>query len=290
MRYILTVLWCQVWLQTFAQTSYQPLVTASKSWTIKTCFSGACTYDGYYALGDTVIYGSNYTYLNGYHYNKKFLLREDLARQQVFMMINISGDFNEYLIYDFSLLPGDSIYLENPISPAINSKGYYTVDSILSKSYHGVSRRFFYLSANDPSSFHPYAEWIEGIGSTAMINTPGVAGDSVKLAELTCVIENGLQIYSRRANDSCSIAANIGSGARPNLCDMWFDGKTLRFNCQQKPRIKNCRIFNSSGQIVSELIEKEQLETDLSTLPLGVYLAHVEFYNGTSQSLKFFRW
>lgn len=274
-------------LQVYGQNPYQPLVTQTKSWTIKTCFAGICTYDGYYILGDTLAFGKRYTYLNGYHYNRKFLLREDSSAQKVFLLVNIAGSVEEYLLYDFSLLPGDSIYLENPVSPAINGEGFYSVDSIVLKSFLGASRRFFYLSANDSNNFHQRAEWIEGIGSTAMINTPGVAGNSVKIAELTCVIENGHQIYRRRPQDSCAIAANIGVvNWNHRFGKMWFDGNTLHLQNATQPG-GSLFIVDNRGSLAKEIpLNQGRREIKLAGLPPGIYLAYFQSRERRGPTIK----
>lgn len=185
----------------FAQ-QYQPMLKHSKEWLIKTCEFGNCLYDYYYASGDTTVQGKPYQKLWGYHYNGNFLLREDTLTQKVYTLIDFQGS-NEYLLYDFSMLPGDSIYIDNPLSPAIGSAGYYQLDSIKPGIFEGISRRVFHLSAKDTASYDPYAIWIEGIGSTALINTPGVLGDTIKLAELLCVSEDNEKIYSRYPGDTC---------------------------------------------------------------------------------------
>lgn len=275
MRQILSAIGLFLALQAAGQSPYRPLVSKAKSWTIKTCFAGICTFDGYYTLGDTLAFGKRYTYLNGYHYNKKFLLREDTSARQVFLLVNISGSVEEYLLYDFSLEPGDSIYLENPVSPAISSKGFYAVDSIALNTYLGISRRFFYLSAMDSSNFHQRAEWIEGIGSTAMINTPGVAGDSVKLAELTCVIENGHQIYQRKPQDSCAIAANIGVNEQefPKE-ELWFDGSFLHLPTDFHPPASVCLVHLNGALIEKIPLSRGKREINLKALRPGIYLAY----------------
>lgn len=193
---------------------YQPLVTQTKQWFIRSYEFGIPIYDFYYAQGDTLINGLSYRFLHGYHYNKNFLLREDLSQRQVFILINNGAFFQEYLLYDFSLQVGDSIYLENPVSPVVASEGMYELDSMVPRNLQGQMRRYFYLSAKDTASFSPHAEWIEGIGSTALINTPGAQADSVGLTELLCAYENGQKIYQRRVYDSCYSIAGL-SESRP---------------------------------------------------------------------------
>ena len=129
---------------------YRPTVTHSKEWLIKSCEFGNCLYDYYYFVADTTIGFFTYKVLDGYHYNQNFYLREDVQQRQVFMAINDGTLWpKEYLLYDYGMQVGDSLYVQNPISPVSAIEGYYYLDSIVPESFEQISRKVFYLHGWD---------------------------------------------------------------------------------------------------------------------------------------------
>jgi len=181
----------------YSQT-YQQMLDHESEWHLTSCFSG-CVNDVYYTDGDTVFNENIYKVLNGYHYiSRTFWLREDIVNKKVFISTLNGSKRNEDLLYDFSLEPGDSIQINNPLSPFPESPGFFTLDSIISKQLlNGSYYRFFYLSPNSSSSSTENPVWIEGIGSLSLINAPGGAPDVNETGKVSCYFKEGALIYSQ---------------------------------------------------------------------------------------------
>ncbi len=254
--------------------AYQPILQGNKEWLVCSSEFGTKIYNYYYAKGDTIINGKYYTKLNGYHYNGNFLLREDRQNRRVYLLIiNVSGLPEEFLLYDFNLSIGETIFIENPISPAINDAGYYELDSITTELFQQQFRRVFHLHTNDNSNRYPYTKWIEGIGSTALINTPGVLGDTSKLAELFCTSENNQTVYTSFISDTCysNKRLDFPKLAIENKFDLWLDfNNTLNYQNLKEPL--EISLLNTAGKQVfkSKLINNHG-KLELPNLPKGVY-------------------
>ena len=109
--------------------SYQEMLNHDIEWQLTSCNNG-CITDVYYTDGDTLYNAFNYKILNGYHYiSKTFWLRENTNDQKVFLSFLQNNIRKEVLLYDFNLSKGDSININNPISPFPANPGMYIVDS-----------------------------------------------------------------------------------------------------------------------------------------------------------------
>ena len=156
-----------------AQTNYS-MLSHSSEWHVTYCSNG-CITDIYFVNSDTIFNGKNYKVLDGYHFiSKTFWLREDLLLKQVFMSFVQNTERKEVLLYDFSLNTGDSIIINNPISPLTPNMGYFHVDSTTTINLNGKNLKMLFLSSNNYSN-KPI--WIESIGSLSLINTPGGSPD-----------------------------------------------------------------------------------------------------------------
>ncbi len=86
----------------------------------------------------------------------------------------------------FDLQKGDSIEINNPISPFVSNPGYYIVDSIENIQLNdGLFYDHFYLSSLS-QLVNESAVWIEGIGSLSLINAPGGTPDVNGSGKLSC--------------------------------------------------------------------------------------------------------
>jgi len=268
-----------------AQAQYQPTITNSKEWLVKTCEFGNCLYDYYYFLADTTIGGNACKVLDGFHYNKNFYLREDSFQRQVFILINDGSLFpQEYLLYDYGMKVGDSLYLRNPVSPVSAIEGYYYLDSIIPETFEQITRRVFYLHGWDTQQNYHETKWIEGIGSTGLINTPGVMGDTIAMAELLCVSENVQKIYSRKPNDTCysnpvlEIQETLQSG-QPTF----YYAQELRvLKFQNLSRSAVVMVFDINGKVVlEEKVPNHTEKLSLGNLEQGIYMVTLRTNEGT---------
>ena len=176
-----------------AQTNYS-MLSHSSEWHVTYCNNG-CITDIYFVNSDTIFNGKNYKVLNGYHFiSKTFWLREDLLLNQVFMSFVQNTERKEVLLYDFSLNTGDSIIINNPVSPLTPNMGYFHVDSTTTINLNGKNLKMLFLSSNNYSN-KPI--WVESIGSLSLINTPGGSPDVNGIGKLSCHYDNTNLIYSQ---------------------------------------------------------------------------------------------
>ena len=177
--------------------SYQEMLNHDIEWQLTSCNNG-CFTDIYFTEGDTLYNGFDYTILNGYHFiSKTFWLREQVNDQKIFLSFLHNAIRKEVLLYDFSLLKGDSINLNNPISPFVSNPGLYIVDSTSNKQLNdGLYYEYFYLSSLNPA-INETAVWIEGIGSLSLINAPGGTPDVNGAGKLSCYFNNSNLVYAQ---------------------------------------------------------------------------------------------
>ncbi|WP_417612258.1 T9SS type A sorting domain-containing protein [Owenweeksia hongkongensis] len=255
---------------------YQPTITDSKEWLVKTCEFGNCLHDYYYFVADTAIGGNSYKVLDGFHYNKNFYLREDVFQRQVFLLIDDGSLFlQEYLLYDYGMNVGDSLYLRNPISPVSAVEGYYHLDSINLETFEQITRNVFYLHGWDTQKNYHETKWIEGIGSTGLINTPGVIGDTTAMAELLCVSENVRKIYSRKPNDTCysNPVLEIEEALQSDRPTFYYaqESRVLRFQNLSGSAVLS--VFDINGKAVyEEEVSSETEALSLEKLKHGIYM------------------
>jgi hypothetical protein len=134
--------------------------------------SGVCTGLGLTATIqstaiDTLINGLTYKKLYEGEFLQPFIclqgfIREDTAARKIyFMEPNLAP---ERLIYDFSMLPGDSIYVNGGAAFDYFAAGYYTLMSITPyQTIAGPTRAFTLMPSGSPNNINPLV-WLEGIG------------------------------------------------------------------------------------------------------------------------------
>lgn len=87
------------------------------------------------------------------------LFREDTIEKQVYFL-DFQGD--EYLMYDFSLQPGDTMFL------TYQGQSEMVLDSIgLTTTLDGLTRRVFHFNGG--------AKWVEGLGNTNGLFSPSIS-------------------------------------------------------------------------------------------------------------------
>jgi hypothetical protein len=176
---------------------YIPMLNSYAEWHVTSCYFG-CITDRYYTIGDTLISGYHYKFLDLYHYNKTFLLREDTAARRIYMRFIGGGPKppGDQLLYDFKMQAGDSMDVVNPNSPYPSSSGKFVLDSIKLRPLVNKSYRYFYLRSLDTaSSGVKNTVWVEGIGSLCLINTPGAPPNISGIGQLSCFFNNGIKEY-----------------------------------------------------------------------------------------------
>lgn len=126
-----------------------------------------------YFSGNTVINGTSYKMATSYPYNttRAMVFRDDTLDRKVYFMIvdsNYAGHpgynlYQEYVLYDFNLLPGDTLSFSSPGGGSLNTIYVSSVDSVVAR---GITRKRINFSSQ--ISGMPYtASWVEGVGSMA---------------------------------------------------------------------------------------------------------------------------
>ena len=142
--------------------TYYPLIESGKSWNVLTSTMADWFTSTYELNGDTIISGLNYKKLyerNKFYISGKYLggIREETPGKRVYFCG--SNEAGEGLLYDFSLLTGDTITIRSNIA----WKGFsltFHVDSVDQVSdENGLSRKRISLSSQ---SGNYGEEWVEG--------------------------------------------------------------------------------------------------------------------------------
>lgn len=268
--------------------SYKTMLGDSTTWYVNYYFVIYNT-DYYWAAEDTLMDGKEYKIMNGFHYNRNCYLREDTLQKHIYYRQKKGFRANQdILIYDFSMEVGDSILIFDPNSTLPDSSGYFYLDSIVLTSLTADSRRVFYLSSEDGNKS---AKWIEGIGSTGLVNSSSGMADST--FELTCYFKDGIRFYGSSLftlYGSCEIEDFLSSG------DVLDSKELLVFPNPARNEIhiltngesyNTLTIFNVSGSLIKtlQLNYKEQI-IDLYTFPKGLYIFRFSGIKERDMNLK----
>ncbi|PCH99225.1 MAG: hypothetical protein COB85_00310 [Bacteroidetes bacterium] len=265
--------------------NYDPLLGDYSEWTIIYCLgTQGCSSDYYFASGDTLVNGYNYQFLNLYHFSKQYLIREDALTKRVYIIALIDGEkIKDYLVYDFSVVQGDSIETYNPYAPQPQGPNNYVVDSVADLQYLGVDRKTIYLSNLDTTAVFPIDRtiWIEGIGSLSLINTPGAGPDTSGVGALRCMIKDGVSIYQ---NDY-----NTNVACQTTWTEVENQESLISLNMYPNPatdhlliealnvEILNVSIYNLMGQNLINIDGNDStINLNTSFLSQGIYLVKIE--------------
>ena len=273
MNYLrLSLILCVICSSQLIGQSYQKLLGNRAEWFVKSVSIGGPTYDYYSAVRDTSFFGVKYYLLDGYHFNGNYMLREDTINQYVFFaQVPLNGEFiEEILLYNFNLNPGDSTYVQNPLSPAFSSKSFFVCDSVVQKQYTQGTLKTLYLSNTDTTSQYNNTIWIEGIGSLSLINSPAALGDTLGAADLMCSFQNGQNIYTVSYSDSCFSKVYLSDYEnRITESSIYFSSETKTLYLDEE--IRSIKIFNLNGQLISSERNLSS-SVQLDGLKPGIYL------------------
>lgn len=275
---ILIILLCILRLQGKSQ-AYIPMLDSYAEWHVTNCYFG-CITDKYITIGDTIISGLHYKFLDLYHYQKNFVLREDTAARRIYWRFLQSGGpkpIGDQLLYDFKMKVNDTIDILNPNSPFPSSSGKFVLDSIQLKPLINKSYRHFYLHSLDTAtSGVKNTIWVEGIGSLCLINTPGAPPDITGVGQLSCFFNNGIQeyenldsisacqsIYPISVNELYAFKNSISVIPNPGSRFIKIAAKGYSFEGQ------TIEIVNMFGE--TELITEYRASIDISMLADGLY-------------------
>ena len=280
-----------------------------------------CTYPvGYF--GEEEIYTGQDSVINTFTYKMVYALcdmnppacflgfiREDTAARKVYFIDNLSNP--EILLYDFSMIPGNTISISFAQSGTYYTSGTFTLDSIRTIHIRAGYRRIFYLN-NHAVPFSPVLPWIESVG--APINAfypvcmnfysaeqylcaefPHEAGEfmtcfdhTAKVYYDSCAYHQALQNSCFQVTDTCNyhnvcgsvheisslLSFDISPNPSPGKC-------LLSFDVAKKEEL-SIRVWDISGKKLQKeaslgavLPGKNEATIDLSALADGIYLVEL---------------
>jgi len=274
--------------------AYIPMLTHESEWHVTTCNSG-CMTDKYYTIGDTLINGLHYHFLDKYHYNKNFVIREDTSSRKIYMrLLADPPPAKEYLLYDFSLQVGDTTSVQNPGSPYPKFAGTFKVDSIVSRPLVNSPHRYFYLHAEDTLAANSKNTiWVEGIGSLCLINTPGAMPQINGAGHLSCFFNNNVNEYSQldSITDCISIYPLAVNELKTNsnyTISQNFNDNTVNIFTKQED-IESLKIYSTDGKLEYQKNHSgAQTTIHINSFSKGLLLLKIENKPGNYYTYKLF--
>jgi hypothetical protein len=198
-------------------------------------------------------------------------LREN-STKQVFVKLN--DDYDEILMYDFSLNIGDTIHSNSPYGYLKFPTNTISDIDIIELENNQFRRRF---RLNDSGEY-----WIEGIGSTNGLFYPiyetliGTAND------LLCYKQNDTTIYLNNPECDkcfCSLATSIlESTKKSNILKIYPNPGTSEIFIEPpfEQGLSTIYIYNSNGNLIKAINASSfPLKLKIKDLPLGIYFIQV---------------
>ncbi len=279
----LTIIYFSLFVKSVKAQAYIPMLNSNSEWHVTNCNSG-CATDKYYTIGDTVINSFHYKFLDLFHYNKNFVVREDTINQKIYLRL-LADPYpaKEYLLYDFSLHVNDTISVQNPGSPYPKYAGSFIVDSIKLKPLVNKNHRYFYLHSLDTISSNTKTTiWVEGVGSLSLINTPGALPQINGVGQLSCFFNNGINEYTNLDSISnCATIYPLGILENTEFLEYKlqqnYDTKNV-YITSLKDAILNIKIYNIEGKILFDKknILDNKIHINLQSFNSGILLLKIE--------------
>ena len=220
---ILTLLLTAILLQVKSQTSF-PTLTGNPTWNVygtDNFWSGVFLTRNYNYQYDTTFCEQQYMRINStptHPNNVAGYVRVDNKRVYIRTSNNCAD--KEYLLYDFSLNVGDTVYCGYDIS---DTTQFWPTD-IDTVTYFGIDRKRlkmnFYMG-DPPFDIIAEMDWIEGIGSTThpFYSTVCLTDNCETFYTLLCYDSSGTQLYQNPSYSTC-YTTNVGIEETENKIDI----------------------------------------------------------------------
>lgn len=282
---------CLVGFNAFSQ-NYTPMLDDWNEWHFTHCYFG-CLTDVYYTDGDTLVHAKNYKILDGYHYiNRNLLLREDVNEKRIYLTITQPQYVEDLVLYDFSLVEGDSIAMRNPLTPFPSYDGFFVLDSIRMLPQNGEEKKHFYFTPtpSNPSTIKR-AEWVEGVGSLSMINAPGGEPNFNAVGKVNCAFKNASIFYTNLDSIATCEATNLSLAEEfvpIEKIQLYAQPQRNSFLLSPTENVKEVQLYGISGKRYKriKLNGETRLELHLSDWKPGVYLLKIIQNDYRTQNLK----
>lgn len=211
MRQLLLIL-CAIALfftSTSAQQSF-PIAADNPVWnTVEDYFwDPGITQNTWTMTADTMLCGDTYQiaeagFQNGWipGYYKGYIRNQG---DQVYYRTDTNCSNPEQLMYDYSLVAGDTFFMDHdPFQAQINNDPtFHIVQSVSTTNYNGVNRKVItFQLGNAPIPF----EWIQGVGDISHPFYPLLYRGTEEDLKTVCLDSMGVQIYKDPFLDSCFI-------------------------------------------------------------------------------------
>ena len=307
--------------------SYNPMLADSNSW-YSTYWFEVCSTTKYQTTGDTVIHGIIYKKLQTLNYSgfsDVGYLREDTSLKRIYAKFASDyinpypfdsallafDDTSEFLIYDFNLAAGDSIYIIAPelfVAGAyrnlsgVDTLGWNYVDSVSSIATLGGNRKAIYLRSHlHACTYCIYMTWIEGVGA---INGPYLNYtfnyDYISNNFLSCFYKNNVHEYFRGYNDTatscyCSALGIEQTSGRSTSLSISPNPSNDLVNVQisgGNNQLFSACIYDLSGRPLKTLFADQSVSSfqfDMQPFVSGVYFVKVTNQDGEQTVLRLLR-
>ncbi len=192
----------------------------------------------------------------------------------------------EYLLYDFTVLPGDTIHnvYTDVVAPILNEFHVKSVDTI---EVDGIARRKinFYGGALGAD----YTYWYEGIGNSQGIFQSPLSAPSDYLFLLDCMTSNDTILYSghflQHTPGTCEISLGVETIQNKSSDINIYPNPTkdkIYFQIPSESNLKNISMTGISGEVLNAKVNQigNQFEVDISNFPKGLYVIAIQLEEG----------
>lgn len=216
--------------------------------------------------GDSVVNDINYKIVRG-NYFEPLLIREDSTKVYV-----LDDLYPERVLYDFSLKVGDTI-----VQKTMFGNDYdWVVQEIDSIEIESVYRKQIHL---DHINYNLPDTWIEGIGSTYGLVTPGNFVIDAGTA-LLCVKRDFQNIYSNPAYDTCYIYASVEkTSTDKSLITIYPNPAKEILHLKSDLELESYRILDISGKLIKTGMLTQDYKIELSEIRAGFYIIVVNYHD-----------
>ena len=283
-----------VTLSSFSQ--YAPMLKENCEWYTHSWFEISYN-ETFQIIGDSTINDTTYKKIGSYPtgINPTFynihLVREDTITRKIYRRANRM----EYLLYDFTLQPGDTFTIKR-------TDGWFVHDLVLdsiSNTLHNITDNFLQTDIenmrvyyfHDPFfAFIDNVVWIEGIGSLAgLLHSDqswngGVTGETLLCHYNENSVRDFHYVYYEEPNPCESVVSSIGNIETQNPVKISPNPSTDGLYRIEGQDMKSIEVFNSSGNKVLFLNSaiKDNTAINLSKYPAGMYFMRIVFTNDQS--------
>ncbi len=292
---VLVILFLSVFQTGKSQHAF-PSFADSAKWSVLSCNYGigvVCNTFIYQYAYDTTFCGHLYSKINITATGPAAYIRSD--NSHVYLRTTNTCFGREYLMYDFSMNVGDTVYLAYQLwNDHPDDTTRFVLDSSNTINFHGVNRRICYVRYEPdpdlwPGWFGRNMTWIEGIGSMENPFFPlACIQDYCESSwRLLCYDSLGVQLYQDTVFNTCDTAyTELGIseqiiGNQLNVFPNPFDDQ-LTLSVDQATFSEIC-IYNGFGKCVFAIKwnkEGRVLINDIHKLPSGIYFIKAQTDKG----------